>query len=85
VETNRISEIHRKILSILTIIKSEDFILNEVIDLDLFESDILDSFSILELVTNLESNFKIDIPVEDLNLENLSTIRKIAKYVDMKK
>ncbi len=84
-ETNRISEIHRKILSILTIIKSEDFILNEVIDLDLFESDILDSFSILELVTNLESNFKIDIPVEDLNLENLSTIRKIAKYVDMKK
>ena len=84
-ETNRICEIHRKILSILTIIKSEDFILNEVIDLDLFESDILDSFSILELVTNLESNFKIDIPVEDLNLENLSTIRKIAKYVDMKK
>lgn len=69
----------------MTIIKSEDFILNEVIDLDLFESDILDSFSILELVTNLESNFKIDIPVEDLNLENLSTIRKIAKYVDMKK
>jgi acyl carrier protein len=53
--------------------------------LDLFESNILDSFSILELVTNLESNFKIDIPVEDLNLENLSTIRKIAKYVDMKK
>jgi D-alanine--poly(phosphoribitol) ligase subunit 2 len=85
VETNRISEIHRKIQSILTIIKSEDFILNEVIDLDLFESNILDSFSILELVTNLESNFKIDIPVEDLNLENLSTIRNIAKYVDMKK
>ncbi len=84
-ETNRISEIHRKIQSILTIIKSEDFILNEVIDLDLFESNILDSFSILELVTNLESNFKIDIPVEDLNLENLSTIRNIAKYVDMKK
>jgi D-alanine--poly(phosphoribitol) ligase subunit 2 len=73
--------IQERVVEILRQINSKQYIVDEILDVDLFESQILDSFLVLELITNLESLFSIQIPVQDLNLENLSTVSSIGRYL----
>lgn len=51
----------------------------------LIESGLIDSTSILELVSFLEAEFKIDIDDQDIVPENLESISAIADYVDRKR
>jgi acyl carrier protein len=50
----------------------------------LFSSRILDSFSMVELVTFIEETAGIKFGVLELNLENLDTIQNIIRFVEKK-
>ena len=50
----------------------------------LFESGVLDSTGVLELVGFLEEQFEIEVANEDLVPENLDSIASIAAFVDRK-
>lgn len=51
----------------------------------LIESGLMDSTSILDLVSFLEAEFHIDIDDQDIVPENLESIAAIADYVDRKR
>lgn len=48
----------------------------------LFESGLLDSFSLPDLVTELESAFSIRIPDSDLNPRKFDSVERIQAYLD---
>ncbi len=74
-------EIHENMLRFL---KTKGY-LNEKISLQendsLSETGVIDSIILLELVDFLESEYKIEIPVEMLTLENFDTLAGINKSV----
>lgn len=50
-------------------------------DTDLLESGILDSFQFVELVLELEQRFGLRIKLEDIELDDLRTLSRIARLV----
>jgi acyl carrier protein len=48
----------------------------------LFESGLLDSFSLTDMVAALESEFSIRIPDSDLNPRKFDSIARIEAYLD---
>ena len=51
-------------------------------DTDLLESGILDSFQFVELLLCLEQNFSLRIKIDDIDLDDLRTLARIARLVD---
>lgn len=51
----------------------------------LLDNDLLDSTSVLELATFLESTFAIEVRDEDLMPENIGSIAAIAAFVERKR
>ncbi len=51
-------------------------------DESLFESGILDSFALPDLVSALEQEFGIQIPDSDLNPRKFDSIERIEEYLD---
>ncbi len=51
-------------------------------DTDLFESDILDSLTLVMLISNIEEGLGVFIPEEVVTLENFATVNKIAQLVE---
>jgi len=47
----------------------------------LFDTGVLDSFGLLELLTAIEEKLKIKIPDEDLIPSNFETVAKIHAYI----
>ena len=54
---------------------------NNKTNIDLVQKGILDSFSLLMLITELEKTFKIKINLKKLNTEKLRTIDKLENLV----
>jgi acyl carrier protein len=52
------------------------------IDQDLLESGLLDSMALIELLYAIEQEFSVELPLEDLDVELLRSVRGIASYVD---
>jgi D-alanine--poly(phosphoribitol) ligase subunit 2 len=50
-------------------------------DTDLFESGTLDSLQLVELLVQIERRFGVQIAVENIDLENLRTLRRISDLV----
>ena len=50
-------------------------------DTDLLESGILDSFQFVELLFQLEQKFGVRIKIDDLDLDDLRTLTRIARLV----
>lgn len=50
-------------------------------DIDLLESGILDSFQVVELLLELEQRFGFRIKIEDIELDDLRTLSRIARLV----
>lgn len=50
-------------------------------DTDLFETGALDSLALVELLLQLEQQFGVTTSVEDLDVQNFSSIRHIAAFV----
>ena len=51
----------------------------------LWESKILDSISIVELVVEIENEYSIKVPFNEIVVENFETVENILKYIDSKK
>ncbi len=51
----------------------------------LWESKILDSISIVELVVEIENEYSIKVPFNEIVVENFETIEKMMKYIHSKK
>jgi acyl carrier protein len=51
-------------------------------DESLFESGLLDSFSLTDLVGDLEAEFRIRIPDSDLTPRKFDSITRIEQYLD---
>lgn len=47
----------------------------------LFDSGVLDSFALPELVAALEQEFRVKIPDADLNADTFESVDKIAAYI----
>lgn len=54
-------------------------------DESLFDSGLLDSFALTDMVAALEEKFGIKIPDSDLNPRKFDTIEKIESYVEGRK
>jgi D-alanine--poly(phosphoribitol) ligase subunit 2 len=50
-------------------------------DESLFESGLLDSFALPDLVTAIESAFQISVPDSDLNPRKFDTVERIEQYL----
>jgi D-alanine--poly(phosphoribitol) ligase subunit 2 len=50
-------------------------------DQDLIESGLLDSMTLIELLYAIEEEFTVELPLEDLDVELLRSVRGIASYV----
>jgi acyl carrier protein len=50
-------------------------------DTDLLESGLLDSFQMVELLSELEQRFGFRINIEDIELDDLRTLSRIARLV----
>jgi acyl carrier protein len=49
---------------------------------DLLATGVLDSLTLIELLTNLEVRFQIRIRLEELEIENIHSISAIARMVE---
>jgi methoxymalonate biosynthesis acyl carrier protein len=49
---------------------------------DLLVAGVLDSLTLIQLLVHLEERFKITIPLEDLEIENIRSIRSIVQLVE---
>jgi acyl carrier protein len=70
---NRIVDIVRRVAG-----KPVDFAPED----SLFESGLLDSFSLTDLVSELESEFSIQIPDSDLNPRKFDSVKRIRAYLE---
>jgi acyl carrier protein len=74
---------------IQTVLKylSKNFELSEKFnnETDLFESRVVDSIGVIELVNFLESEFKISIPFETISVTELKNLNSISAFVIKKK
>mgnify|MGYP001384170865 CR=1 FL=1 len=50
-------------------------------DTDLLESGILDSFQFVELLAQLEEHFGLRLRIDDIELDDLRTLARIARMV----
>jgi acyl carrier protein len=50
-------------------------------DEDLLVSGVLDSLSVMSLIHYIEQDLTIDIPAEDVTIENFATLRAIDTYL----
>ena len=50
-------------------------------DTDLLESGILDSLQFVELLFQLEQHFEFRLKIDDVNLEDLRTLARIARLI----
>ena len=51
-------------------------------DDDLLGSGLLDSLGIMQLVLFIETEFAMDVPPEDVTIENFQTVTKIGAYLE---
>ena len=49
---------------------------------DLLVGGVLDSLTLIQLLVHFEERFKITIPLEDLEIENIRSIRSIVQLVE---
>ncbi|HKQ78949.1 MAG TPA: acyl carrier protein [Blastocatellia bacterium] len=51
------------------------------VETDLVENGLLDSLTLVELLSQLEETFGLSIPIDELELENFRSIASIARLV----
>ena len=49
--------------------------------IDIFEEQLIDSFSIVEIVTTIEKQFQINIPFEEMTIQNFRSIDAIDSLI----
>ena len=51
------------------------------VDVDLIETGMIDSLALVTLITALEERFGCELPLDDFNLDNFSSARRITQYL----
>jgi acyl carrier protein len=74
--------IHDRVLKTLKTVTTQP--LPTDTDESLFESGLLDSFALPDLVTALEQEFQIKVPDSDLNPRKFDSISRIESYIAAK-
>jgi acyl carrier protein len=69
-----------KILEIIREVAHKD--VNPGADESLFESGILDSFALPDMVSAIEREFKIEVPDADLNPRKFDSVARIEAYLE---
>jgi len=65
--------------------KIEEITFSQVEPTDsLWEEKILDSITIVELVVELENEFDVKVPFNEIIIDNFETVQKIAAYLKSK-
>lgn len=65
--------------------KIEEITFSQVEPTDsLWEEKILDSITIVELVVELENEFDVKVPFNEIKIDNFETVQKIAAYLKSK-
>ncbi|MCC5942117.1 MAG: acyl carrier protein [Balneolaceae bacterium] len=73
---------YTNITDTVTAIVSKALTLEQIeIDKDLFESGLLDSMSLMQLMMELEEGFEITITPEELDVEDYRTVRTMSKMI----
>jgi len=54
-------------------------------DTDLLETGVLDSLTLVRLLMHLEEHFGLKVVMEDLDIEDLRSVRSIARFVASQK
>lgn len=54
-------------------------------DEDLLGSGLLDSLSVMSLVHFIESDLGVDVPPEDVTIENFETLAAIEAYIERRR
>jgi acyl carrier protein len=52
------------------------------VDVDLIETGVVDSLALVTLITTLEEMFACELPLDDFDLENFRSARRITQYLD---
>ena len=71
-----------KIVELIRQVTKQD--LNPAADDSLFDSGLLDSFALPDLISALEKEFAIAIPDSDLNPRKFDTVERIEQYLGTK-
>lgn len=71
-----------KIVELIRQVTKQD--LNPAPDESLFDSGLLDSFALPDLIGALEKEFSITIPDTDLNPRKFDTVERIEQYLESK-
>lgn len=65
--------------------KIQEIAFTDVNSEDLLWTDkILDSITIVELIVEIEANYDIEIPMNEVVIENFETVDLIVKYIESK-
>ena len=52
------------------------------VDVDLIETGVVDSLALVTLITAIEEVFACELPLDDFDLENFRSARRITQYLD---
>ena len=69
-----------KLIEIIQIVSKQETV--PAPDESLFDSGLLDSFGLPDLISALEKEFGIEVPDSDLNPRKFDTIERIEEYLD---
>lgn len=69
-----------KILDLLADVCEDDVVKNDL-DIDLFETDLLDSLAFAELLFAIEENFEVIIAPSEIERDDMSTPNKIINLI----
>ena len=74
---------YNRILEIIVDICQEEIIKSDP-DINLIESDLIDSMAFIEIISTLEDEFEIQIQPTQVPYEVWSSVEKITKFVESK-
>jgi acyl carrier protein len=51
------------------------------VDTDVIETGLLDSLALVELLTAIEQEFEVELPLDDLEVESFRTVETVAAFI----
>jgi acyl carrier protein len=52
------------------------------VEVDLIETGMVDSLALVTLITVIEERFACELPLDDFDIENFRSARRITRYLD---
>ncbi len=75
-------KIRERILNIITNVLECEELIDNIPNLDLREDLGMDSINFVTLIVYIEDEFKIEIPIDKLEMKNFNTLENIEKIIE---